>query len=217
MPGELVAEGVGCARRGRTILEDVVLHARSGELVGVTGPSGSGKSTLLMLLAGLERPDRGRITLDGNPVGPGPALGFVLQSYGLLSLLTASENVEIALQAQRLPPAEVRGRSAEALGQLGLAEHAARLVDELSGGQQQRVAIARAIVTDPRLLLVDEPTAELDRENRTVVMTTIRNARRRGAIVVIATHDAAITAECTSIVQLPPQRQDQLDLQQAAG
>jgi len=211
MDGELVAERIGCARGGQTILHDFSLRVSPGELVAVMGPSGSGKSTLLMLLAGLEPPDVGRITLGGQPITSGPDVGLVLQSYGLLSLLTAAENVEVVLQAQRLPPSEVRRRAADALAQLGLDAHAGHLVDELSGGQQQRVAIARALVTSPRLLLVDEPTAELDPENETIVLDAIEEAAGRGAVVVMATHDPIAAAASHRVVKLSPRREESLE------
>jgi len=202
MGGELVAECIGYDRAGRSILDGFSMRVSAGEMVAVTGPSGSGKSTLLMLLAGLEPPDRGSITFGGAPIPTDGQVGVVLQSYGLLSLLTAAENVEIVLQTRRVAPAEVRRRAARALTDLGLDEHASRLVDELSGGQQQRVAMARALVVDPPLLLVDEPTAELDQANQSIVMDAIHATCRRGAIVVMATHDPKIAARCTSVVRL---------------
>jgi putative ABC transport system ATP-binding protein len=199
MGAELVAEDVGCSRGGVVILEGFSLRVGPGEMVALVGPSGSGKSTALAILAGLERPERGHVSLSGQPVSTGDDVGLVLQSYGLVGLLTAEENVEIVLQARRMTAREVHARSARALTDLGLGAHADHLVDELSGGQQQRVAIARALVTEPRVVLADEPTAELDATNRAFVMGALDDARRRGAIVVLATHDPDVAGRCTRI------------------
>jgi ABC-type lipoprotein export system ATPase subunit len=218
MPAELVADGIGCVRGGRTIIDDYSISVGPGELVAVTGPSGSGKSTLLMLLSGLEPPDRGTVTFDSAPVRIGVDVALVLQSYGLLSLLTAAENIEVVLQARGVSPEEVRARAADALAALGLTDHAGRLVDELSGGQQQRVAIARALAVEPAVVLADEPTAELDPDNQAVVMAALHGARRRGAIVIIATHDPDIAAQCTRTEQLtPPPTGDVSDVRRTPG
>lgn len=209
----LVAEQIGCSRAGRILLNDFNVQVSPSEMVAVVGPSGTGKSTLLMVLAGVEAPDRGRVTLDGELVTPGPDVGIVMQGYGLLGLLTAAENVDVALQAQSVPADEVRERTSAVLEMLGLAEHADRLVEQLSGGQQQRVAIARALVGKPRLLIVDEPTAELDLASQLVVMNAIRNAAWRDeAIVVIATHDPDIAATCNRVVTLTESAEKSGDL-----
>jgi putative ABC transport system ATP-binding protein len=195
---EISAHHVGFARDGRTILEDVSLRAYAGATLAITGPSGSGKSTLIACLAGLEVPDSGATYVDGievaNKVPPG--YGLVLQAYGLVSVLTAAENVEIALQESGLPRAEVRRRAAEALLNVGLADVADHLTEELSGGQQQRVAIARALVIEPRVLLADELTAELDADSRGEVLDAVFGVARRGAVVVIATHDRDVAELC---------------------
>lgn len=208
----LVAEGIACSRAGRLLLDHFSVHVAPREVVAVVGPSGTGKSTLLMLLAGVEQPDQGRITLDGEPVQPGPDVGVVMQGYGLLGLLTAAENVDIALQERGLSPAEVVARTGEVLERFRLAEHADRLVDELSGGQQQRVAIARALVAEPRLLIVDEPTAELDVNSQSLVMDALYRAAAHDAIVVIATHDPAVAANCTRVVSLAKSAEERGDL-----
>jgi len=193
----LVAERVGVTRAGREVLTDVSLTAHPGRLLALTGPSGSGKSTLLAVLAGLEPATSGRVRLGEEPIGPRtPDLrrrcGVVLQGYGLVSLLTAAENVELVLQAQRLPRAGIAVRAAEALAAVGLSDVGDHLVEQLSGGQQQRVAVARALVGRPALLLADEPTAELDADNRDRVLDLLAAHARSGAVVVLATHDREV-------------------------
>jgi putative ABC transport system ATP-binding protein len=197
---ELLADGLTVTRAGRLVLQDVSVAAFAGETLAVTGPSGSGKSTLLALLAGLESADVGQIHLDGTAVVPGEppdGFGIVLQGYGLLSVLTAAENVEIVLQGYGLHPDEVRDRAAASLEAVGLDDVADHLVDQLSGGQQQRVAVARALAMDPAVLLADELTAELDVDSRARVLDLVLGVARRGAVVVIATHDRAIADSCT--------------------
>jgi putative ABC transport system ATP-binding protein len=202
--GELVATGVSYARDGRQILAEVNVAAYPGEPLAVTGPSGSGKSTLLALLAGLEPPDAGTVTVDGRPVGRGVPDGFglVLQGYGLVSVLTAAENVEVALQGRGLSRDEVRDRAAAALAEVGLEGVADHLVEQLSGGQQQRVAVARALVVDPAVLLADEFTAELDADSRTRILALVLGVARRGALVVVATHDPEVAQACTAELRL---------------
>lgn len=199
----LVAERVGVTRAGREVLTDVSLTAHPGRLLALTGPSGSGKSTLLAVLAGLEPATSGRVRLGEEAIGPRtPDLrrrcGVVLQGYGLVSLLTAAENVELVLQAQRLPRAGIVARAAEALAAVGLSDVGDHLVEQLSGGQQQRVAVARALVGRPALLLADEPTAELDADNRDRVLDLLAAHARSGAVVVLATHDREVADAAAS-------------------
>jgi putative ABC transport system ATP-binding protein len=198
---ELVAEGIRYERAGRLILDDVSVHARAGAVTGIVGPSGSGKSSLLAILAGLEEPDAGTVTRPGSA----DELGLVLQAYGLASLLTAAENVEVPLQTGRhgnLSPVEIRARAARALEQVGLTPVADHLTEELSGGQQQRVAIARALVVEPRILIADEFTAELDAASRQHAVDLVFAFAHSGGTVVIATHDPAIVAKCDHVVHL---------------
>ncbi len=196
------ADGVSYARGGRMILHEVTLLAAAGEVVAVTGPSGSGKSSLLALLAGYERPDSGAIHLDP----PAARVGVVLQAYGLANLLTAAENVEIALQAglaaRLVQRDEVRPRAAEALAAVGLGAVADHLVEELSGGQQQRVAIARVLAVAPQVILADEFTAELDHEWKEHCVELILGLADRGGIVIVATHDPEIAARCDQVLHL---------------
>jgi putative ABC transport system ATP-binding protein len=202
MTAVLKALDVSYRRGGRAILDRVSLDVARGEVLALLGPSGSGKSSLLALLAGLESPDEGDIRLDGAPVLVGDVrqrhrLGLVLQGYGLLSLLSAAENVEIALQARGVTGDAARAAAARALAELHLAEVADKLLEKLSGGQQQRVAVARALVTRPDAVLADEPTAELDHVAQDVVITRLRAAATSGAAVVVATHDPDLAARCT--------------------
>lgn len=215
----LVADKVGVELGGRRVLEDVDLMLESGRPVAVTGPSGSGKTVLCLVLAGALRPTRGRVWLvregggdvpeprdasSGSGAGqaPGYLAGLVLQTHGLVSGLTAEENVALPLQARRVDRAEVATRTARALFDVGLEKHAARPVDELSGGERQRVGIARAIALDPTVLIADEPTSELDPGNRERVLALLADLARRGRVVAIASDDPEVVAGCRSIVVL---------------
>ncbi|MGN6244724.1 MAG: ABC transporter ATP-binding protein [Motilibacteraceae bacterium] len=213
-PVPVSATGLVLVRGGRRILDGVDVLARPGRILAVTGPSGSGKSTLLGVLAGQVRPDEGEVRLgdrvlgerDRRGDGTGPSLGIVLQGYGLLPVLTASENVELPLQLRGVPRAQVRARAARALVRAGLGEvvegAADRLAEELSGGQQQRVAVARGLVVDPDVLLADEPTSELDAATRDVVVAALREEAGAGATVVLATHDPEVAAVCDAEIHL---------------
>ena len=178
-------------------LEDVSFALAPGELVLLSGPSGSGKSTLLNLIAGLDRPDAGRILVDGAPVAElrDPAryrretIGFVFQLHHLILGLTAEENVEVALIPARLPRAERLARARAGLADVGLAERATHLPAQLSGGERQRVALARALANRPRLLLADEPTGALDTAAGVQVLELLDRLRRaRGTTVLLVSH-----------------------------
>jgi putative ABC transport system ATP-binding protein len=203
----LTVEGLRCEVGGRDLFGAVDLTVAGGESVALMGPSGSGKTTLLAALAGLGTPAAGEVRLDGEPVRAGRTTGIavVLQGYGLVSLLTAAENVEVALRAAGDDPDTVGEPAAEALAELGLADHADQLVEELSGGQQQRVAIARAVALHPRVLLADEPTAEQDRATRAIVLSRLFDVTHTGAALLIATHDPEVAERCDRVVSLARQ------------
>jgi putative ABC transport system ATP-binding protein len=175
-------------------LHDVDLRLPAGSMVAVTGPSGSGKSALLWALAGAVAPTAGTVRLDGEDVGDrsrASRLGIALMPQGgaLVSTLTAAENVVVSLLSQGVPAAEARARAAASLLAVGLDEQGAHLPEELSGGQQQRVAVAVTLASRGRVLLLDEPTSELDAGNRQRVLAALRVATAAGAVVVLATHD----------------------------
>ena len=202
----LDARGLRYVRDGQTILAGVDVTVDPGESLAVTGPSGSGKSSLLAVLAGMVRPAAGEVSLNGAPLtgfaGPVSGVAVVLQGYGLVSLLTAAENIEVALRAAGRPAAAAPATARAALAQLGLEAHADQLVEELSGGQQQRVAVARALALKPKLLIADEPTAELDPAARAVVLARIFDVVTGGGALVVATHDPEVAERCDRILDL---------------
>jgi putative ABC transport system ATP-binding protein len=195
-----------CAVEGQVLFSGLDLTLATGERLAVTGPSGSGKSSLLALLSGLARPAEGEVLLDREVVRtvltPARGVATILQGYGLVSLLTAVENVEVALIAAGRLRAEARTMAGESLERLGLAAHADQLAEELSGGQQQRVAVARALALEPRLLIADEPTAELDPVSRMLVLSRLLEIVDRGASLVLATHDPEVAESCDRILDL---------------
>lgn len=183
------------------VLRGVTVEARAGELLAVTGTSGAGKSTLLSAMAGLSVPRSGAVSVDGVPLvsrDHAIGLGVVLvpQDNGLVSILTAAENVAVAVLATGGSSAEARRYSAEMLDSLGLSGQADQMIDELSGGQQQRTAIARGLALRGGALLADEVTSELDAANRQRVLELLRGEARRGAVVVLATHDPEAAELC---------------------
>ena len=184
-------------------LRGVDFSLSSSEFVSLSGPSGSGKSTLLNIVGGLDRQDEGIIELDGEELAPLSEgdlaalrlrkIGFVFQAYNLVPVLSALENVEFILQLQGVGSAERKERAGEALKSLGLSELQDRRPGEMSGGQQQRVAIARAIVTNPVLLLADEPSANLDSETTKELMELLRNLNEtQGMTIITASHDPMV-------------------------
>ncbi len=188
-------------RAERPALDDVNLRVDKGEFVFLTGPSGAGKTTLLRMLFLAERCSRGQVFLLGKNVAHLPLaqvphlrrhMGVVFQDFKLIETRTAEQNVALALEVQGLGPALIRGRVFDALKRVGLAHKRTHEVRRLSGGEQQRVAIARAIVTDPMLLLADEPTGNLDPERSLDIMDLLHDINARGTTVVVATHDPAL-------------------------
>jgi putative ABC transport system ATP-binding protein len=202
-PRSEVLVATGLRRRfGRVeALRRAALTVRAGELVVLLGRTGAGKTTLLSCCGGLDRPDAGRVEVAGQDLTAldGAALerflrgtvGWVFQTAGLLPLMTAAENVALALELLGQPPARAAERARVALAEVGLADREAHRAAELSGGEQQRVALTRALVKAPALLLADEPTAQLDTETARAITALIREAAERGTAVLLATHDEA--------------------------
>jgi len=204
-----VEKSVGTGRAIRRILEGADLEVHEGEMVAVLGQSGSGKSTLLHLLGALDRPDRGEIVLTGHDLGrldPGSLarvrlrhVGFVFQSFHLIDELSGAENVVLPARLPGAPRGGAR-RANQLIEDLGLADVSVHRPFELSGGEQQRFAIARALVNDPELVLADEPTGNLDRENGAAVLDLLRGLR--GRAVVIVTHEPEAAAVADRILRL---------------
>jgi putative ABC transport system ATP-binding protein len=203
----LVDEITVAYRRDVPVLTDVSVTVAPGQLLAVTGPSGAGKTTLLSAMAGLLRPVRGTVAVDGTPLrdrdhAVAQRVVIVPQDNGLAAILTAEENLQVALISGGLAPVEARRLTAEALDRLGLSGQADQLVEELSGGQQQRTAIARGLALRGDVLLADEVTSELDAQNRQRVLDLLRAEADRGTAVVFATHDPEAAAACDSELHL---------------
>jgi putative ABC transport system ATP-binding protein len=202
MSGTLSLSGIRYVVNGsRALLDDIALELHPGELTALSGPSGSGKTTLLSVAGGLLEPTAGTTSYDGRPMwqgtgDPRPEVAFVLQVYGLVPILSARENVSIALRARGVRPADADEQAEAALARFHIADLGDRQVEELSGGQMQRVACARGLVVDSAVLLADEPTSELDEGNRGLVLSELRKEAERGAVVVVATHDPAVVDAC---------------------
>ncbi|HET8684607.1 MAG TPA: ATP-binding cassette domain-containing protein [Micromonosporaceae bacterium] len=193
--------------RDRPVLREVSATAVPGRVLAVTGSSGAGKTTLLWVMAGLLRPAQGSVTLDGMALrdrdhAAARRVVLVPQDNGLATILTASENIQVALCAAGAAAVESRRLVAQALERLGLSGQSEQLVEELSGGQQQRAAVARGLALRGDVLLADEVTSELDAANRTRVLELLREEARRGAAVVFATHDPQAAAVCDAELHL---------------
>ena len=211
-----------CYRMGRTRVRAVNgldLDIQAGLFTVLSGPSGSGKSTVLNLIGGLDRPDEGQVRIDGIDLAPlkddaatawrGQGIGFVFQSFNLVPVLSAEDNVSLALARAGVGAAAARARARALLAAVGLEGMGRRRPSELSGGQQQRVAIARALVHEPRLVLADEPTANLDRATGRAIVELMRAMQRRtGATFVFSSHDPALIDEADVVVRLVDGRLD---------
>ncbi|MGR6922513.1 ABC transporter ATP-binding protein [[Actinomadura] parvosata] len=194
-------------------LRDVSFSVRPGELVAVRGRSGSGKTTLLNQIGGLDRPDAGRVVVDGRELTSLPedellavrrdVIGFVFQSFGLIPVLSAAENVGVPMRLRRTPVAEREARVRMLLALVGLEQHVNQRPYELSGGQRQRVAIARSLANRPRLLVADEPTGQLDSQTGRQIMELLRAVvRSEGVTALVATHDPSLMTLADRVLEI---------------
>ena len=209
MRGVDLSLGRGAARVH--ILRDVSLTIGKGEAAGIVGPSGSGKSTLLMIMAGLERPEKGEVEIDGVKLGEmnedglarfrGRRIGIVFQSFHLIPTMTALENVAAPLELAGARDA--RERAKEELAEVGLAARLSHYPAQLSGGEQQRVALARAMAPRPSLLIADEPTGNLDETmGRAIIELIFELKARRGATLALVTHNSALASRCDRVIRM---------------
>ncbi|WER50095.1 ABC transporter ATP-binding protein [Cupriavidus sp. WKF15] len=195
------------------VLTDITLDIAEGDFIALMGPSGSGKSTLLNLIAGIDRPDSGELLVAGQDITHlaeselaawrAANVGFIFQFYNLMPVLTAFENVELPLMLTRLSRQERRARVEMVLGMVNLADRMSHYPSELSGGQQQRVAIARALITDPVLIVADEPTGDLDRNAAADILAMLQRLNREaGKTIIMVTHDAHAANAARSLLHL---------------
>ncbi|HDH49998.1 MAG TPA: ABC transporter ATP-binding protein [Nitrospirae bacterium] len=196
-----------------TALRDINLTLREGDFAVISGPSGSGKSTLLHILGCIDKPDKGRVIIDGFDTTDVALealsglrfikIGFMFQTFNLIPVLTAYENVELPLLFTGADAASVRSRVVDVLKKVGLSERVNHYPSQLSGGQQQRVAIARALVGSPRLILADEPTANLDSRTGDEILTLLMRLNREEKVtVLIATHDTTIINKAKTVINI---------------
>jgi putative ABC transport system ATP-binding protein len=193
-------------------LKGVSLRIDQGEFVAIVGPSGSGKSTLMHIIGCLDVPTTGRVELSGSDVASldeerlavvrNRHIGFVFQQFNLLAYMTAIRNVELPLVYAGVDPAERHERALRALDQVGLADRGQHKPGELSGGQQQRVAVARALVTEPALILADEPTGNLDSASTVDVLELLSSLNRAGRTIVLITHERDVAARASRVVEI---------------
>lgn len=195
------------------VLRDITLDIQRGDFISLMGPSGSGKSTLLNLIAGIDKATAGTLRIDGEDISKlsegdladwrASNIGFIFQFYNLMPVLTAYENVELPLLLTNLSKSERRERVHMTLGMVGLSDRMDHYPNELSGGQQQRVAIARAIVTDPTILVCDEPTGDLDKQSATDVLNMLKELNDKlNKTIVMVTHDGHAAAAAKRMVHL---------------
>jgi putative ABC transport system ATP-binding protein len=191
-------------------LAGIDLTIADGELLAIQGPTGHGKSTLLQMLGGLDRPSSGSVVFDGDDLAKmsearlaqlrARSFGFIFQTFNLVPTLTAAENVEAALVPLGITAPQRRQRAATALAEVGLEDRVHHLPSELSGGQQQRVAIARALVKEPRVILADEPTGNLDEQTRDEIIAMIEKLwQDRGLTVILVTHDSSVARRAQKV------------------
>ena len=205
----------GYTRGGQAVpvLENITLNIARGEFIALMGPSGSGKSTLLNLIAGIDKPDSGVLNVDGQDITVlsegeladwrASNIGFIFQFYNLMPVLTAFENVELPLLLTNLSRRERRNRVEMTLALVGLSDRMEHYPNELSGGQQQRVAIARAIVTDPTILVCDEPTGDLDKQSANDVLGLLKQLNgEMGKTIIMVTHDGHAAEAAKRMVHL---------------
>ncbi len=210
---ENLSRSFGSGDGAVTAVNDVNLAVSTGEFLSLVGRSGSGKTTLLNLMAGLDQPTSGRVWFQGKHLGSFSEsemvqlrrrnIGFIFQSFGLIPLLSAHENVELPLHIRGVPWRERRRRAAEVLEMVGLSSRTDHRPYELSGGEQQRVAIARALASRPEVLFADEPTGELDTATGMSIANILRDvARGQGVTVIVATHDPALSGMSDRVLQI---------------
>lgn len=195
-----------------TVLQNCTLNVNKGELLLIIGPSGSGKTTLLSLLGCLINPTEGVLEIDGKKTNNMTTnemaqirlntVGFVFQQFNLLAALSAEDNIAFPLKMQNVNGSEIKERTVEALKKVNMYEHRKKLPKQLSGGQQQRIAIARALVTDPKIILCDEPTASLDKDSLYVVMEELKDLAKSGKAVAVVTHDPRLIEYADKAIEI---------------
>jgi putative ABC transport system ATP-binding protein len=193
-------------------LDNVTLTITEGDFVSIIGPSGSGKSTMMHIVGCLDTPTSGKVFLDGQEVSQmserqlaqvrNKKIGFVFQQFNLLPRTSALENVSLPLLYNGTPSSQIPQKAAEVLGKVGLGERLGHHPNQLSGGQQQRVAIARALVTDPSIILADEPTGNLDSKSGVEIMDIFKKLHHQGRTIILVTHDDEIADQAQRIIRL---------------
>jgi len=194
------------------VLKDVTLHIKEGDYVSIIGPSGSGKSTLMAIMGCLSQPTSGEYILDDEEVGKlndrklsrvrNEKIGFVFQAFHLLPGVTAMENVSLPLVYAKNPPRNIKERARELLTKVGLEHRLHHKPGQLSGGEQQRVTIARSLINDPRIILADEPTGNLDSKNGVETMKTFDNLIKEGKTIILITHDQEVAQHADRIISI---------------
>ena len=194
------------------VLKDVTLHIKDGDYVSIIGPSGAGKSTLMAIMGCLSQPTSGEYILDDEEVGKlndrklshvrNEKIGFVFQAFHLLPGVTAMENVSLPLVYAKNPPSNIKERARELLTKVGLEHRLHHTPGQLSGGEQQRVTIARSLINDPRIILADEPTGNLDSKNGVETMKTFDNLIKEGKTIILITHDQEVAQHADRIISI---------------